>query len=135
MQILLYQVLAADQRQVPHCPKPWCPYLYNGNQFRLVKSLNRVQLFATPWTAACQASLSITDPWSLLKLMSIEWVMTSNHPIPFSHLQSFPASRSFQMSQLFTSSSQSVGVSASTSVLPMNIQDWFPLQLTGCISL
>ena len=64
-----------------------------------VQSLNRVRLFATPWTAACQASLSITNSRSLLKLMSIESVMPSNHLIlcyPFSsRLQSFPASGSF----------------------------------------
>ena len=52
----------------------------------------------------------------------------------FSHLQSFPASGSFQMSQLFASGGQSIGVSASTSVLPMNIQDWFTLGWTGWIS-
>ena len=52
--------------------------------------------------------------------------------VPFSsHLQSFPASRSFQMSQFFTSGGQSVGASASASVLPMDIQDWFPLRLTS----
>ena len=55
--------------------------------------------------------------------------------IPFSCLQSFPASGSFPMSHFFTSGSQSIGLSASTSVLPMNIQDWFPLELTGWISL
>ena len=56
--------------------------------------------------------------------------------IPFSsHLQCFPALGSFQMSQFFLSGGQSVGVSASASVLPMNIQDWFPLGWTGCISL
>ena len=59
----------------------------------------------------------------------------SSSVIPFSpHLQSFPASGSFQMSQLFTSGGQSIGVLASSSVLPMNIQDWFPLWLTGWIS-
>ena len=52
-----------------------------------------------------------------------------------SHIQSFPASGSFPMSQFFTSGGQSIGVSASSSVLPMNIQDWFPLGLTGFISL
>ena len=52
-----------------------------------------------------------------------------------SHLQSFPASGSFQMSQFFTSDGQSIGVSASASVLPMNIEDWFPLEWTGWISL
>jgi len=60
----------------------------------------------------------------------------SSSVVPFSpRLQSFPASGSFQMSQLFTSDGQSIGVSASASVLPMNIQDWFPLGWTGWISL
>ena len=60
----------------------------------------------------------------------------SSSVIPFSsHLQSFPASGSFQMSQFFTSGGQSIGASASASVLPMNIQDWFPLGWTGWISL
>ena len=71
--------------------------------------------------------LSITNSRSLLKLMSIESVMPSkpSSVVPFpSHLQSFPASGSFQMSQLFASGGQSIGVSASTSVLPMNTQDW-----------
>ena len=59
----------------------------------------------------------------------------SSSVIPFSCLQSFPASGSFQMSQFFASGGQSIGVSASASVLPMNIQDWFPLRWTGWISL
>ena len=96
----------------------------------LVQSFSHVWLSVTPWTAALQASLSITNFWSSLRLMSIELVMQSNHLIlccPFSsHLQSFPASGSFQMSQLFASGGQSIGVSASTSVLPINTQDWFP---------
>ena len=91
-------------------------------------------LFATPWTAAHQASLSITNSRGLLKLMSVELVMPSNHLI-LSCPQSFPASRSFPMSQFFTSGSQSIEVSASTSVLPVDIQDWFPLGWTGWISL
>ena len=60
---------------------------------------------------------------------------TSCFVILFSHLQSFPASGSFQMSQFFTSGGQSIGASASASVLPMNIQYWFPLGWTGLISL
>ena len=95
--------------------------------------------FATPRTAACQASLSITNSWSLLKLRSIQLVMPSNHLIlchPFSSCpQYFPASGSFPVSRLYTSGSQSIGASASASVLPINIHDWFPLGLTGCISL
>ena len=96
-------------------------------------------IVATPWTAARQASLSITNCRNLLKLMSIEMVMPSNHSssvIPFFIcLQSFPASGYFQMSQLFATGGQTIGVSASTSVLPMNIQDWSPLGWTGWISL
>ena len=107
---------------------------YTG--FSSVQSLSRVRLFATPWTAA---SLSITNSQSLLKLMSIKLVMPSNHLIlcrPLLLLSStFPSIRAFQMSQLFTSGIQSTGVSASASVLPMNIQDWSPLGWTGWISL
>ena len=116
-------------------------YLQSGNIciFRSVQLLSRVQLFATPWTATRQASLSITNSHNLLKLMSIESVMPSNHLILchslLLHLQSFPARGSFQISQLFTSGGQSIGVSASTSVLPMNTQDWPPLRWTGLISL
>ena len=110
-----------------------------SNSFSSVQSLSRVQLFATPWTTSCQASLSITNSWSLLKLMSVELVI---HPIisssvfPFSPcLQSFPALGSFQMSKFCTSGGQSIGVSASASVLPMNIQEWFLLGWTFLISL
>ena len=97
-----------------------------------------VQLFATPWTAARQPSLSITSSRSFLKLMSIEWwwchLTISSSVIPFSScLQSFPTSGSFPMNQFFESGGQSIGVSAS--ILPMNIQDWFPLGWTGWISL
>ena len=100
-----------------------------------VQFLRHVWLFVTPRTAVCQASLSITNSWSLLKLVSFTSVMPSNHLIlcrPFSScLQSFPESGSFQMSQLFASGSQRIGVSASASALPMYIQDWFPLGWTG----
>ena len=78
---------------------------------------------------------SITNSQSLLRLISIELVMPSNHLIPFSSChQSFPAG-SFPVSQLFISGGQCTGVWTSTSVLPMNIQDWFPLGWTGWISL
>ena len=89
-----------------------------------------VQLFATPWTVACQASLSITNFQSVLKLMSIESLMPSNHLIlchpPLLLPAIFPSTRVFLMSQFFTFGGQSIGVSASASVLPMNIQGWFP---------
>ena len=108
------------------------------------KLFNRgcVWLFATPRAAACKASLSFTISQSLLKLRSNELVMPSSHLIlcrplllPFSSCpQSFLASGSFQMSQLFASGGQSIGASASTSVLPMNTQDWSPLGWTIWIS-
>ena len=91
------------------------------------------------WTAARQISLSFTISWSLLKLMSIELVMASNHLVlchPLLLLPSlFPSIRVFLMSWLFTSGGQTIGTSPSASVLSMNIQGWFPLGLTGLISL
>ena len=183
------------------------------DQFSSVQAPSCVWLFVTPWTVVCQASLSITKSWSLLKLMSMKSVMPSNrlilchpllllpaifpsirvfsneinssqfssvqfshsvvsnslrpheqeharppcpsptpgihpnpcpssrwcHPssvVPFSSCpQSFPASGSFPMSQLFTSGGQSFGVSAPASLLPTNTQDWSPLGWTGWMSL
>ena len=93
----------------------------------------------SPWIAARQASLSITDSRSSLKLTSIESVMPSIHLIlccPLLLLPPIsPSIRVFSMSQLFTWGSQSIGVSALASVLPMNTQDWSPLGWTGWISL
>ena len=110
---------------------------FSSFRFSSVQSLSRAQLFATPWTAPRQASLSITSSWSLLKLMSISrqcHPIISSSVVPFSScLQSFPASRTLPMNQFFTSGGQSIGASAS--VLPVNIQDWFPLGLTGLTSL
>ena len=106
--------------------------------FSSVQLLSRVRFFVTPWTAAHQASLSITNSQSLLKPMSIESVMPSNHLIlcrPLLLLPSiFPSIRVFSNESVFTSGGQIIGVSASTSVLPMNIQDWFPLGSTGWTS-
>ena len=82
--------------------------------------------------------LHVTISWGLLRFMSIELMMLSNHLIlchRSSCPQSFPASGSFPMSRLFTASGQSIGASASASVLPMSIQGWFPLGLTGLIFL
>ena len=99
----------------------------NASQnFSSIQSLSRV------WPFARQASLSITNSWSLLKLMSIESVMPSSHLIlshPFSSCpQSLPASESFPVSQLFAWSGQSTGVSALASFLPRNTQGWSPLE-------
>ena len=105
----------------------------------VVQLLSWVLLSATPWTATCQASLFFTISRSLLKLISIESVMPSHHLVLYCpllpHLQSFPASGSFLMSQLFTSGGQNIRASALASVLQMNIQGLFPLGLTGLISL
>ena len=106
------------------------------HQFSSVQPLSRVRLFATPWIAARQASLSITNsgvhPDS----------RPSSHPAISSSVgffsscpQSLPATGSFPMSQLFAWGGQSIGISASASVLPKNTQDWSPSEWTGWISL
>ena len=105
----------------------------------LVQLLRHVWFFATPnWTASHQDSLSFTISQSLIKFTSIELVMLSNrlilcHPLS-SCPQSFPTSGSFPVSQVFQLGGQSIGASASASVLPTTIQYWFP-QLTALISL
>ena len=123
-----------------------------GPQLRLVASslpetwqdfisaqlLSHVLVFVSPWTAAHQSSPSITSSWILRKLMTIELVMPSNkltlcHPLLFPSI--FPSIRVFSMSQFFASGGQRIRVSASASILPVNIRDWFPLELTGWISL
>ena len=138
--------------EYPRNRENYCFLLFNLGSY--------VWLFATPWTVAHQASLSFTISWSLLILMSIKTVMPSNHLIlchplllppsiflklisvesvrPSNHLiLSPPALNFYQHQGLFqwVSGSQSIGASASASVLPMNIQGWFPLGLTGFISL
>ena len=112
-----------------------------AHHFSSVQSLSHVWLFATPWTAACQDSLSITNCRSLLKLMSIESVISSKHLI-LCHPLLLPSSV-FHSIRVFSNQSilpirwpkyWSIEVSASVSVLPMSIQDWFPLGWTGWIS-
>ena len=113
----------------PRCPsadewirKLW--YIYTMEYS--VQSLSHVRLFVTPLISAHQASLSITNSWSLLKLKFIESVMPSSHLILCHPLlllpQSLPESGSFPMCQLFASGGQSIGISASVSVLPKNMQ-------------
>ena len=111
----------------------------------VVQSLSNVWLFATPWTAACQSSmqgqapLSFTISRRLLKFLSIELVMPSNHLILCQPLYLLPSI--FHSIRVFSNEStlhidgQSTGASASASVLLMNIQGWYPLELTGLISL
>ena len=108
-------------------------------QFSSVQSLSHVRLFATPWTAECQASLSITNSWSLPKLMPIESVMPSNHLIlchPLLLLSSiFPSIRVFSNDSVLHIRWPKYWSSASASVLPMNTQDWSHLGWTGWLSL
>ena len=115
------------------------PIDWLNDQFSSVQLLSHFWLFLTPWTAAHQASLSKPTPGAYSNSCPLSWWC---HPIisssvsPFSScLQSFPASGSFPMSQFFTSCGQSIRVSALASVLPMNIQGWFPLGWTCWISL
>ena len=117
--------------RAPECDVQTCAL----SLFSSIQSLSHVWLFAAPWTEAHQASLSFTISLSLLKLMSIESMMSSSITLYSSCPQSFPASGSFPVSWLFTSGGQIIGASASASVLPMNIQDWFPLGWTGLMSL
>ena len=106
-------------------------------QFSSVQSLSCVQLFATPWITAHQASLSITNSRSSLRhVHRVSDAIQPSHPL-LSPSPPIPnpsqPSESFPMSQFFTSGGQNIGVSALASVLPMNIQGWFPLGLTGLI--
>ena len=98
-----------------------------------VQLLSRVQDSATSWTAARQASLSFTISWSSLSLMSTESVMPSNRLILWCPLLLLPSIfhsiGSFPMSRFFASGGQSIGISASASVLPMNIQDWISFRM------
>ena len=109
-------------------------HTYSGISLSLVavvQSLGHVWLFATPWTSARQAFLSFTISLSLLKFMSIESVMLSNHFIlchPLFFLPSVFPIRVF--SRELAPGGQSIGASAFASVLPMDIQGWFPLGLT-----
>ena len=104
----------------------------------VVQSLSHVWLFVTPWTVAHQAPLSSTVSWSLLIFMSIESLMLSKHLI-----LCYPLSFAFNLFEgsisskklAFASGGQSIGAPASASVLPMNIQGWFPLGLTGFFTL
>ena len=109
---------------------------YFGNKFSSVQLLSHVWL-CDPMDCSTTGFPVHQQLQELTHSMSIESMMPSNHLILCRPLllQSFPASGSFQMSQFLTSGGQSIGVSALASVLPLNIEDWFPLGLTGWISL
>ena len=107
--------------------------------FSSVQSLSRIWLFVTPWTASCQASLSITNSRSSLRLMSIKSVMPSSHLIlshPLLLLPPIPPSiKVFSNGQLFAWGGHSTGASALASFFPKNTQGWTPSEWTGWISL
>ena len=132
-----YWQILSEPTNCNHPPLLWqsCLAYLPQTGLLLVQSLSHVQqYFVTPQTAALQTSLSFTISWSLLKLMSIELLSHPTISSSVTHfssgLQSFPASGSFPMSPLFASGGQSIETSALASVLPMNIQGWFPLGLT-----
>ena len=106
-------------------------------KFSSFQSLSHVRLFATPWTAACQASLSITNSLNHSDSHPSSWwchPAISSSVIPFSSCpQSLPASESFPMSQLFAWGGRSTGVSALASFLPKKSQGWSPSEWTGWI--
>ena len=104
--------------------------------FVVVQSLSQVWLFGTPWTAALRLSHPSLSPGVRSRSCPLSWyTIQPSHPLlpPSPVLNLSPASVSFPMSQFFTSGGQSIG--ASESILPMNIQGWFPLGLTSLISL
>ena len=113
----------------------WCFLIIRLGLF--VQLLSRVWLFATPWTAAHQTFLSFTISGACSNSCPLSpWchpTISSSVTLFSSHPQFFPTSGSFPMSRVFTSGGQSIGISASRSALPMTIQGWFPLELTGLI--
>ena len=125
--------LRKDQSKLNH-RKPFLPH-----QFSSVQLLSHVHFLAIPWTAVPRLPCPSPTPGVYSNSCPLsQWChpTISSSVIPFSTcLQSFLASGSFPMSQLFASGGQNIGVSALASVLSMNIQDWFPLGWTGLISL
>ena len=127
-----------DPKEAEDIKKRWQEY----TEFNSVQSLSHVRFFVTPWTAAHQASLSITNSWQSIWAYSnscplSQWYhpTISSSVIPFSSsLQSFPASGSFPRSQFFAPGGQSIRASVSASVLPINIQSCFPLGLISLLS-
>ena len=113
--------------------------LYSYNWIVVIQSWSRVLLFVTPWTAACRTSLSPLPPRVCSHSCTLSWWSYLTIPSSADHfffgLQSFPASGSFLVSQLFTSGGQTTGALASASVHPMNIQGRFPLGSPGSVSL
>ena len=128
-----------DGSKVQCCKRQHCIGTWNVRSISSVQLLSHVWLFATHEPQHARAPCPSPNPGVHPNPCPLcQWCCPtiSSSVVPFSSCpQSFPASGSFQMSQLFASGGQSIGVSASTSVLPMNTQDWSPLGWTGWISL
>ena len=121
------------------CSSEWCHWVWLTWMYSYQSFAQSCPIFVTAWTTACQASLSITNSWSLLNLRSIESAMRSNHLILCHPLllppSIFPSNSVFSNESALHIRWPKTGASTSASVLPMNIQDWFPFGLTGWISL
>ena len=119
--------------------KKWWVFIIHCVCSSLLFNYYHVQLFATPWPQHTRLPCPSVSPGVCSNSCPLSWwchPTISSSVVPFSScLQSFPISRSFPMSRLFLSGGQSIRASASTSVLPVNIQDWFPLGWTDLISL
>ena len=135
---MIITVLPIEPSMPPYNSDTYPELRLESAQFSSIQSLSHVQLFAAPWTAACQASLSITNSWSLLRLMSIESVMPSNHLIlccPLLLLPSvFPSIRVFSSESVLHIKWPKYW-SFSFSISPSNEDSGFPLGWTGWISL
>ena len=131
--------LCKNRRTLAKWSRAWILESDGPDFISSVQLLSRVWLFATQWTAACQLPCLSPTPGAYSNSCPLSWwchLTISFSIVTFYFcLQSFPASGSFPMSRFFASSGQSIGVSASASVLPVNIQDWFPLGRTGLICL
>ena len=138
--LYLFDIIVIKKQTIVHTLKQRHNLMVKrGNQFSSVQLFSHVWLFETPWTAAHQLPCPSPTSGDYLNSCPLSWwchPTISSSVVPFSfRLQSFPASGSFPISQLFASGGQSTGASASASVLSMNIQGWFPLWWTGLISL
>ena len=138
--LYLFDIIVIKKQTIVHTLKQRHNLMVKrGNQFSSVQLFSHVWLFETPWTAAHQLPCPSPTSGDYLNSCPLSWwchPTISSSVVPFSfRLQSFPASGSFRIKQFFISGGKSIGASALASELPVNIQDWLPLGLTGWISL
>ena len=136
----IWQYLSNSEMYIPCDPVIACLGIYPTDEGYISVQFSRSVMSDSLWPHWLQHARSpcpSPTPGVYSDSCPLSWwccPTISSSVVPFSRLQSFPASGSFQINQLFTSGGQSIGVSASASVLPVNIQDWFPLGWTGLIS-